>query len=68
MGLVKFRTLLTWGDEILAFHDADRVTNGPLEGTNNKLGVLKGIAFGFTNAVHFGHRALLIMPAVTSSP
>lgn len=32
-------TLLEWGDEIFAFHDTDRVTNGRIEGTNNKLGV-----------------------------
>jgi len=42
-------TLLEWGDEIFAFHDTDRITNGRIEGTNNKLGVLKRIAYGFTN-------------------
>ena len=61
-------TLLAWGDEIFAFHDTDRVTNGPLEGTNNKLGVLKRIAYGFTNAGNFAHRALLLTPAMASSP
>ncbi|MGH2722826.1 MAG: ISL3 family transposase, partial [Actinomycetota bacterium] len=56
--------LLKWGDEIFAFHDADRVTNGRLEGTNAKLGVLKRIAYGFVNHRNFGHRALLLCPAV----
>jgi len=60
--------LLDWGDEIFAFHDTDRRSNGRLEGTNNKLGVLKRIAYGFVNADNFGRRALLQMPAVASSP
>jgi transposase len=56
--------LLEWGDEIFAFHDTDRVTNGRIEGTNNKLGVLKRIAYGFVNTDNFAARALL----VASSP
>lgn len=44
------------------------VSNGRLEGTNNKLGVLKRIAFGFVNADNFGRRALLQMPAMATSP
>ncbi len=61
-------TLLRWGDEIFAFHQTGRLTNGRIEGTNNKLGVLKRIAYGFTNAGNFGHRALLITPGMASSP
>lgn len=57
-------TLLKWGDEIFAFHDTYRVTNGRLEGTNAKLGVLKRIAYGFVNPDHFAHRALLLCPGV----
>ena len=53
---------------LFAFHDTDRATNGPIEGTNNKLGVLKRIAYGFVNATNFAHRALLITPAVATSP
>ncbi len=60
--------LLRWGDEIFAFHDTDRATNGPIEGTNNKLGVLKRIAYGFVNAANFAHRALLITPGMATSP
>ena len=58
--------LIHWGDEIFAFHDTDRATNGRLEGTNAKLGVLKRIAYGFVSATNFGHRALLLCPAVPS--
>src|SRR5690606_35004287 len=40
--LVEFdrlvETLLEWGDEIFAFHDTDRINNGRIEGTNNRLG------------------------------
>jgi transposase len=56
--------LLKWGDEIFAFHEADRVTSGRLEGTNGKLGVFKRIAYGFVNHRNFGHRALLLCPGV----
>lgn len=59
----EFRTVLKaladWLPEILAFHRCDRITNGRLEGTNNKLGVLKRIAYGFVNADNFAARALL---------
>ncbi len=58
--------LIDWGDEIFAFHDADRITNGRLEGTNAKLGVLKRIAYGFVSAVNFGHRALLLTPGMAT--
>jgi len=54
--------LLDWGDEIFAFHDTGRATNGRLEGTNNKLGVLKRIAYGFVNPGNFAARALLLTP------
>jgi len=60
--------LLDWGDEIFAFHTCDRVTNGRIEGTNNKLGVLKRIAYGFVNVNNFAARALLQTPAMASSP
>ncbi len=59
-GVVK--ALLGWATEIFAFHVADRVTNGRLEGINAKLGVLKRIAYGFTNASNLGARALLLCP------
>jgi transposase len=59
-------TLLMWGDEIFAFHDTNRATNGRLEGTNNKLGVLKRIAYGFVSATNFAHRALLLTPGMPS--
>jgi hypothetical protein len=37
-----------------------------LEGINNKLGVLKRIAYGFVNADNFAARALLWCPPVPS--
>ncbi len=61
-------TLLEWGDEIFAFHDTGRVTNGRIEGTNNKLGVLKRVAYGFTNTTNFAARALLLTPGMATSP
>ena len=61
-------TLLEWGDEIFAFHDTNRVTNGRLEGTNNRLGVLKRVAYGLTNVTNFAARALLQTPGMATSP
>lgn len=53
-------------DWILAFHRSGRVTNGRLEGANDKLGVLKRIAYRFVNADNFAARALLWCPPVAS--
>jgi transposase len=66
----EFRSVLValanWMPEILAFHRCGRVTNGRLEGQNNKLGVLKRIAYGFVNADNFAARALLWCPPMAS--
>ena len=56
-------TLIAHAPEIFAFHHAGRVSNGRLEGTNNKLGVLKRTAYGFVgNADNFAARGLLLCP------
>ena len=60
------KALAQWMPEILAFHRCGRITNGRLKGINNKLGVLKRIACGFTNADNFAARALLWCPPVAS--
>lgn len=60
------KALAQWLPEILAFHRCGRVTNGRLEGQNNKLRVLKRIAFGFVNAENFAARALLWCPPMAS--
>ncbi len=52
--------------EILAFYRKNHITNGRLEGQNNKLGVLKRIAYGFVNADNFGARAMPWCPPVSS--
>jgi transposase len=59
-------TLLDWRDEIFAFHDTGRASNGQLEGTNNKLGVLKRITYGFVNPNNFAARALLLTPGLAT--
>ncbi|MCI0545634.1 MAG: transposase [Actinobacteria bacterium] len=58
--------LLDWADEIFNFHATGRITNGPLGGGMNKLGVLKRMAYGFTNIDHFRARTILISPGVAS--
>ena len=37
-----------------------RLSNGPIEGINNKIKVLKRNAYGYRNYSHFRHRILLI--------
>ena len=59
-------TLLTWSDEIFAFHTCNRISNGRIEGTNNKLGVLKRVAYGFVNVNNFAARALLQTPGMAT--
>jgi transposase len=63
-------TILAWGDEILAYHDpaVGRASNGRLEGTNNKLQVLRRVAFGFTNRANFEARGILAWSAIRSAP
>ena len=65
-GLPEFyevvNTLITWFPEIRAYHERGPVSNGRLEGTNNKLGVLKRMAYGFVNADNFAARGLLLCP------
>jgi len=55
-------TLLHWAPEIFNFHKAGRWSNGKMEGTNNKLGVLKRMAYGFVNAANFEARGILLTP------
>ena len=52
--------IISWGEEILAFHPGQRVSNGPLEGTNNLIQVLRRVAHGFTNYDNFAARGLLV--------
>ena len=53
-------TIITWGEEILAYHTSRRASNGPLEGINNLLQVLRRVAHGFTNYDNYAARGLLV--------
>jgi transposase len=53
-------TIIAWGDEILAWHNNGRPSNGRIEGTNNLLQVLRRVAHGFTNPDNFAARGLLV--------
>ena len=61
--------IINWGDEILAFHDpaAKRISNGRIEGTNNKLQVLRRVAHGFCNRANFEARGILACGPVPNS-
>lgn len=52
------RTLVKHCQEIIASFYT-RLTNGPIEGTNNKIKVIKRIAYGFRNFFHFRIRILV---------
>ena len=53
-------TIVAWGEEIVAYHGCRRATNGPIEGINNLLQVLRRVAHGFTNTDNFAARGLLV--------
>ena len=53
-------TIIAWGAQILAYHTTRGATNGPIEGINNLLQVLRRVAHGFTNTDNFAARALLV--------
>ncbi len=61
-------TILAWSDEILAFHEpaAGRISNGRLEGTNNKLQVLRRVAYGFVNRSNYEARGILACGPIRS--
>ncbi len=61
-------TILAWSDEILAFHQpaAGRISNGRLEGTNNKLQVLRRVAYGFVNRSNYQGRGILACGPIRS--
>ncbi len=56
--------ILDWSSEIFAFHATDRATNGRQEGLNNKIGVLKRVAYGFVNVNNLAARSLLLCPGI----
>ena len=53
-------TIIAWGEEILAYHTRRRASNGPIEGINNLLQVLRRVAHGFTNYDNYTARGLLV--------
>ena len=54
-------TIIAWGEEILAYHTTRRrVSNGPIEGINNLLQVLRRVAHGFTNPNNYAARGILV--------
>ncbi len=52
--------IIAWDQEILAYHPGRRASNGPLEGINNLLQVLRRVAHGFTNYQNHATRGLLV--------
>lgn len=56
------RTLRQHKKEILHSFKYTTYTNGPVEGTNNKIKVIKRVAYGFRNFDYFRIRILLALP------
>ncbi|EFG54824.1 hypothetical protein LA664_03795 [Lactobacillus amylolyticus] len=52
------RTLTKHRQEIIASFYT-RLTNGPIEGTNNKIKIIKRTAYGYRNFFHFRIRILI---------
>ena len=52
--LIKFaKTLLKYSGEILAYYDFDKMSSGPMEGTNNKIKTLQNRAHGYRDMEFF---------------
>lgn len=56
------RTLRQHKKEILHSFKYEAYTNGPVEGTNNKIKVIKRVAYGFRTFANFRIRILLALP------
>lgn len=56
------RTLRNHKQEIINSFQYNNYTNGPIEGTNNKIKVIKRTAYGFRNFFNFRIRILLSLP------
>ncbi|WP_224430418.1 MULTISPECIES: transposase [Lactobacillus] len=56
------RTLRRHCKEIITSFKYGDYTNGPVEGTNNKIKVIKRTAYGFRNFFSFRARILLALP------
>lgn len=52
------RTLRRWGNQILAWHTTG-ASNGPTEGLNSVIKMVKRIAAGFRTFAHYRLRVLL---------
>ena len=56
------RILRIHRQEIIASFKYNHYTNGPVEGTNNKIKVIKRTAYGFRNFFYFRVRILIALP------
>ncbi|NJR46828.1 MAG: transposase, partial [Hyellaceae cyanobacterium CSU_1_1] len=52
------KTIVRWLGEIIPYFD-ERISNGVVEGINNKLKLIKRSAYGFRNFDNFRDRVLL---------
>ena len=53
-------TIIAWRAQIVAYPGSRRVSNGPLEGINNLLQVLRRVAHGFTNYDNYAAWGILV--------
>ncbi|MFC2779230.1 transposase [Actinomyces sp.] len=53
------KTLINRSQDVLAYFDHPRTSNGPTEAVNGRLEHLRGIALGFRNLTHYTIRSLI---------
>ena len=53
------KTLVSRSQDVLAYFDHPRTSNGPTEAVNGRLEHLRGIALGFRNLAHYTIRSLI---------
>ncbi|MBF0627945.1 MAG: transposase, partial [Magnetococcales bacterium] len=62
--LVRFaKTLTEHREGILACYDFDQISTGPLEGMNNKIGLMQRKSYGFSDMEFFKLRIMALHEA-----
>lgn len=65
---IAVRTLKNHHDMILNALEYSNLTNGPLEGINNKIKLIKKVSFGYRNFTNLRNRIILCTRLFSSNP
>ncbi|RZI05786.1 ISL3 family transposase [Staphylococcus condimenti] len=65
---ISIRTLKNYHDMVLNTLEYSNLTNGPLEGINNKIKLIKRVSFGYRNFTNLRNRIILCTRLFSSNP